>query len=136
VFDDQIVIRVKSMNAFGWSIVSQLSLGQARILTEPIQMSMPTYIALESNGEQMSLRLTSLVSLGETGGSIVDSYKVEYSIEAADSWTTAKDDLEVSLLIEGLTLGLVYEIRCSAQNIHGWSQPSDSLVVQSSSVPS
>lgn len=75
-FDDFIVVRVKSMNSFGWSALSQPSLGQARVLTEPAKMVQPTYIALESNGEQMSLQLTALTSHAETGGSQVDSYKV------------------------------------------------------------
>lgn len=139
-FDDYVVIKIRSMNSFGWSILSQQNLSGAKILTEPIQMSTPTYKPLISSGETLVVHLTELLSYEENNGSTVDSYKVELLDEATQIWTVIQGDdgdysLNLEVTMNGLVLGQQYSVRASAHNIHGWGVHSEYLSLVSSSVP-
>ena len=83
----QVVARLKSYNAFGWSEMSEDNTGGAVILTEPIQMQPPIYIPLSSDGISVTLNLIELTAYEETGGSPIDSYYVEMSEGNSGVWT-------------------------------------------------
>jgi hypothetical protein len=86
------------------------------------------YKPLLSTETSLVAELTSMLQYLEIGGSTVDQYKVEYRHVDAAEWTEILDSgLQTSLT--GLIIGLNYEIRCAAHNIHGWSTFSDSLIV-------
>lgn len=87
VFDEYVVASIASLNNFGWSIYSQPNTGGAKIWTEPQQMTMPTYLPLQSDGYSMTIQLSALSSYSEMGGSSIDSYRLEYSLEGQSTWT-------------------------------------------------
>ena len=73
-FKDLVVVRIKSQNAFGWSLDSQPSTGSAIIQIEPTKMALPTYLPLSSTLTSIVLQLTQLVVFESIGGYAVDSY--------------------------------------------------------------
>jgi hypothetical protein len=91
-FDDYVVIKIRSMNSFGWSVLSQQNIGGAKIHTEPIKIEKPTFKPLLSNSQTMVLHLTELLSYEETGGATVDSYKVEVFDETTSQWQVVQGD--------------------------------------------
>ncbi|KAJ3662886.1 hypothetical protein Zmor_007204 [Zophobas morio] len=71
------------------------------------------------------------------GGKIVTGYAVEYSLAGSDVWTTATEDCySLSYTISGLQPGARYIFRVRAQNVHGYSKPSqesDTLLLEEKS---
>lgn len=87
VFNSYVVVRVNSMNSFGWSINSQPCIGDTKILTEPIKMPTPIYTPSLSANDTIFITLIGLTKFEQTGGSAVDSYYLEYSIDNTNVWT-------------------------------------------------
>jgi hypothetical protein len=79
--------------------------------------------------------LGELLTHEETGGSVVDSYKVELDDSDTASWTNTHDSLVLDVELSGLTVSTTYLLRASAQSVHGWGANSDTLTVVSSAVP-
>jgi hypothetical protein len=79
--------------------------------------------------------LSELLTHEETGGSVIDSYKVELYDSDTDLWTEIHNSLVLDVTLSGLTVGTTYLLRASAQNIHGWGANSNTLTVVSSAVP-
>lgn len=50
-------------------------------------MTIPTYLPLQSDGYSMTLQLSALSSYTEVGGSSIDSYRLQYSLEGQSTWT-------------------------------------------------
>lgn len=97
------------MNSYGWSIVSQPYIGITRIQTEPVKMPTPIYTPLLSINDTIHITLTGLTQFEQTGGSPIDSYYIEYSIDNTNVWTEIQGATQYTLNLEinlgGFVLG-------------------------------
>jgi hypothetical protein len=134
-FKDQIVVRIQSLNAFGWSEWSEPATESAIVLIEPSLMQVPVYRPLFSTGETIHISLIELTEFDDIGGSPILAYKTEVSLADQDVWTEVATGLELEVSASGLTVGSSYKFRTSAQNIHGWGPTNDPLVVLATNVP-
>lgn len=141
VFDEYVYVRVNSYNSFGWSMDSQPATGQAKILTEPIKMSLVQYDPLLSPFDTIYLSIVPLTTYAEIGGSELDEYMVEQNEDSTDVWELIQQgaldtfDDNYSLTTTGNVLGYVMNYRARARNIHGWGDYSDLLTIVSSTMP-
>jgi len=102
-------------------------------------MAVPIYQPLDSTQTTITVTITPMSSLVQTGGYVIDSYHVEFfdgsfwsSVQGEDGSFT----LDTTAAVIDLTGGDTYKFRVQAHNIHGWGLTSDELVVVASGVPS
>lgn len=97
----------------------------------------PTNVTGQSGNSSIAL---SWIAPENNGNSTIINYKIEYSINDGNTWTTLSKESSklLSYNITGLTNGLSYIFRVSAINAVGTSNPSQvsSSIVPSNSLPS
>ena len=97
----------------------------------------PTNVTGQSGNASIGL---SWIAPENNGNSIIINYKIEYSINDGNTWTTLSKESSklLSYNITGLTNGLSYIFRVSAINAVGTSNPSQvsASIVPSNSLPS
>ena len=97
----------------------------------------PTNVTGQSGNSSIAL---SWIAPENNGNSIIINYKIEYSINDGNTWTTLSKESSklLSYDITGLTNGLSYIFRVSAINAVGTSNPSQvsASIVPSNSLPS
>ena len=103
-------------------------------------MAVPVYNPTLSPYDLIYLTVEGLTTYTENGGSDVDSYFVEMSIDSTDVWTVIQGDegsytLNLALETSGHTLGNTVNFRAKAHNIHGWGELSEPLTVVASTMP-
>jgi hypothetical protein len=76
-------------------------------------MQFPVYRPSLSTGETIIIDLIELTTMDETGGSPIDSYKVELSEADSGVWSTVSGSpsLQTQVSILGLTVGSNYKFR-------------------------
>lgn len=103
-------------------------------------MKTPIYLPLQSDGVNVKIQLTALSSYIETGGSAVDSYRLQYKLDGQSTWTDVQGQdgqytLNLLATISGLVVGNTYNFRAQAHNIQGWGMYSPVLTEISSAIP-
>ena len=76
----------------------------------------PTAVAATADGTSATVNWTAPTV---TGGTAITGYKVEQTVDAGTTWTTAATDTTLSHTVEELTAGSEYMFRVSATNSVG-----------------
>lgn len=137
-FKDFVIVRVRSLNTFGWSLQSQPNAGGAVIQVEPMKMQVPVYIPLSSTLTSIVLQLTPLLDYDSIGGYAVDSYHVQYATTSTWSDVQGQDGsfpLTTTVTHSPLIGGTTYKYQVRAHNIHGWGLWSDIMTEVASGIP-
>lgn len=119
---------MKAENAIGFGKYSQTNTAGSRVETEPEQVTGLDFDPDISSLTTLQISWKLQTTHEETGGSPVLNYKIQH-----DSGTGTWVDVATvaagvdNYLIETLTPGTDYQIVVLAENIHGWSSPSEAL---------
>ena len=130
--------KVQAYNVKGWSVLSAASTTYATLETEPT--GAPATPTTSSKSEtQIVVDWTNLAA-GDTGGSTILSYHLEYDDgTTGTTWTSLVGYTPLLLsnqyTLTGVTAGTTYMFRVQAKNIHGWGPTSTELSVKASDAP-
>ena len=116
---DPVKAKVYATNVKGTSDASAVG-GSATIIQIP-----DAPLTLTEDTSYLSPNILGLQwKAGFDGGSAIIDFKIEYRAQGASTFTEASGISNMTCWLTGLTLGTTYEIRVSARNIVGYSEPS------------
>ncbi|CDW74138.1 pa14 multi-domain protein [Stylonychia lemnae] len=137
---DLVVAIAQAKNAKGFSILSDPNTSGAYIITEPLQMDIPTR-GTNTSPNRLDVRWTAISSSPQNGGVAVLSYNLQWdSGTNGGAWTNllgfAPPSLATSLIItNGVSSGSMYQFRVRAQNLMGWGSFSSPLYIKAAMIP-
>ena len=126
-------MKVRARNAFGFGHYSEVNILGDRIQVEPHRVTKPVLDIVVSSLTQIKLDWVALTDF-ETGGSPIDSYKLEWdSGTNAATWSILKGDsgsfdTSLTYTLTDLTGSNLYKFRILAHNVHGWSSQYSEVV--------
>ena len=143
---DLIVAKVEAFNSIGYSLASQPNQDGTKVQTLPLATPEPLEVDLgQTNESQITLRMTPLILLTQTGGSPIVSYSLEWdggqnndgsgSLVYESLIGEASNNIQLVYTKDSLTSGIIYGFRYRARNIYGWSEYSTVLLQQAARHP-
>ncbi len=125
-----IVVGLDNGTAYTFSVVATNTAGDGVGSAEPSVTpytlpGAPTEVGGTPGDGQVALSW-SKVELVDNGGSAITGYKVEYSSDAGETWSTPVTVTATTFVVTGLTNGTGYVFQVSATNAAGTGDPSTS----------
>ena len=124
-YPNDVIVKVQSYNADGWSANSSLSATGATMEDVPVQMAAPTEVS--GGPRQVIVAFTTLTGTSQRGDTIT-KYALEYK-KTADSSYTVIDSVTSPVTVSSLVTSTSYMYRVKAYNKHGYSTQSNVLTV-------
>ena len=139
VIGELVQARARAFNVNGWGNFSQLNIAGATIQSEPAKMVSPTE-GTATTVDQIELDWLAMTTLVETGNTFyVSSYNLQvYDPNAAD-WIEVVGETssftQTTHIVTGLIMGTDYSFRLRAENVHGFGEFSDTVIVRADDKP-